>query len=536
MMNVSPVTASRGAWIALIAALLGWMFDGAEMGLFPLIGRPALQSLLSQPSIDKGALEAQVAGWMSVITAAFLIGAAAGGVVFGWLGDRIGRVRAMALSILTYAVLTGLGCLAQSPWQIAGLRFLAALGMGGEWSLGVALVMEIWPNRSRAFMAGLIGAAANVGYLIIAMAGVFILQRVDAFGEWLVAQGISDERAAWWVGGRGWRLMMALGAAPALLTFFIRAAAPESPAWLAKQSLGGKWSSKDLIGVGIGLLGAGLALVFWIEPVVRSLPEVMKSGFAIGALRIGGTLIGLALAAGGFLYPVYAFMLRRRADGGKQLTNPLPRMILAACLSGTPLLGTWASVQWAPTWADQLVEKAAQTQESPSATSRPPAKEWTQMASASGAILGTLLAAWLGGWLGRRVTYCLLCVASMLAVCWLFLFHTEFGAAFLLAVFLAGASTASFYGWLPLYLPELFASEVRATGQGFGFNFGRILSAIGVMQTGALMSVFADGATLGPLKIPGGYPFACSAMSLIYFVGLGVIWLAPETKDQPLPD
>src|SRR5437867_1678562 len=83
--------------------------------------------------------------------------------LFGWLGDRIGRVRAMALSVLMYSVFTGLCGLAQDPWQLAGLRFLSALGMGGEWALGVALVMESWRAESRPVLAGLIGAAANVG-------------------------------------------------------------------------------------------------------------------------------------------------------------------------------------------------------------------------------------------------------------------------------------------------------------------------------------------------------------------------------------
>lgn len=88
--------------------------------------------------------------------AAFLVGAATSGVLFGWLGNRIGRVRAMTLSVLTYAIFTGLCGFTGSAWQLGVLRFIAALGMGGEWSLGVALVMEIWPNRSRTFMAGLI--------------------------------------------------------------------------------------------------------------------------------------------------------------------------------------------------------------------------------------------------------------------------------------------------------------------------------------------------------------------------------------------
>src|SRR5438445_4997313 len=130
--------ANRGKWLALTAALLGWMFDGAEMGVFSLVGRPALQDLLG-PSAEK-----TIGLWFSVVTAGFLVGAATGGVLFGWLGDRLGRVRAMMLSILTYAIFSGLCCLARTAEQIALFRFISALGMGGEWSLGVALVMEIW--------------------------------------------------------------------------------------------------------------------------------------------------------------------------------------------------------------------------------------------------------------------------------------------------------------------------------------------------------------------------------------------------------
>src|SRR5262249_36188461 len=113
-------------------------------------------------------VDEQVGLWFGRITAAFLLGAALGGWGFGWLGDRIGRVRAMVLSVLTYALFTGLCGLAQDPAQLAGLRFLSALGMGGEWALGVALVMESWRPEARPVLAGLIGAAANVGFLLTA--------------------------------------------------------------------------------------------------------------------------------------------------------------------------------------------------------------------------------------------------------------------------------------------------------------------------------------------------------------------------------
>src|SRR5262249_35035444 len=154
-----PVVASKGKWLALTAALLGWMFDGLEMGLFPQVARPALREPLGPPATD-----AAVGHAYPVLGAGFRGGAATGGVLLGWLGDRLGRVRAMTLSVLTYALFSGLCGVATAAWQIAGLRFVAALGMGGEWSLGVALVMEVWQVRSRGLLAGLIGSAANLGY------------------------------------------------------------------------------------------------------------------------------------------------------------------------------------------------------------------------------------------------------------------------------------------------------------------------------------------------------------------------------------
>src|SRR4029079_8239937 len=107
--------------MALAAALLGWLFDGFEMGMFPLVGQKAIVELLpTQTPIERNE-------WFGVIMAGFLVGAATGGVLFGWLGDRLGRVRAMALSIFTYAVFTGLCGFATQAWHIAAFRFIASL-------------------------------------------------------------------------------------------------------------------------------------------------------------------------------------------------------------------------------------------------------------------------------------------------------------------------------------------------------------------------------------------------------------------------
>lgn len=498
----------RGAWMALAAALLGWMFDGFEMGLFPLVARPALKELL--PSAD----EAAIGFWFGIVTSVFLVGAATGGVLFGWLGDRIGRVRAMALSVLTYAIFTGLCGFAASGTQLGVLRFIASLGMGGEWSLGVALVMEVWPNKSRAFMAGLIGAAANVGYLLVGVVGIFLATILKDLEIGLVDLGLAQEWVDTLVRNQGWRIMMMIGTAPALLTFLIRLFVPESKRWEHEKSTGATshWAARDLLGVLVGAMGPVLIMYLWA--VDHAMP-----------MRIIGTLAGLAIATAGYTYPVIRY-LQRLASGDHAVARPwkpiLRRMLLAAGISSVALLGTWGAAQWAAPWAGKLE----------SDQSLHP-KEWTQMASAMGAIIGTIAAALVGDWLGRRITYSLLCFLSLISLLVLYQGNTEYGSMFLASTFLVGICTASFYGWLPLYLPELFHTNIRATGQGFGYNFGRIIAAVGALQTGSL---FANNIYLFGREFEGGYPFACSVMSAIYVVGIVLIWFAPETKGKPLPE
>jgi MFS family permease len=511
--------AGRGRWTALAAALLGWMFDGLEMGLFPLVARPALADLT-------GTTDDQVISrWFAVATAGFLVGAATGGVLFGWLGDRLGRVRALTLSVLTYAVFSGLCGLSTAAWQVAVLRFLSALGMGGEWSLGVALVMEVWPDRSRTLLAGLIGAVANFGYMFIALLGLGLACVLLPLGDGLREMGLPPAWVDALVGHSGWRLLMLLGAAPAVLTFFIRLFVPESGRWEQERAQGrtAGWATRDLAGVLVGAAACAFILYLWADP-----------GVGWGA-RAAGSLAGVAVVTAGFLYPVVRYL--QRGDGPGVVVSWRPtvaRMLLGACLSGVPLLATWAAIQWAPVWADQLAERqAASERRQRAAEGADPAqvrkddsmKAYTQASSAFGAVIGTLVAAFAGNWLGRRPSYVVLCLASLGSALLFFRTNDHLGPYFLATVFLAGACTASFYGWLPLYLPELFPTRVRATGQGFSFNFGRILAAVGVLQTGALMGVFDND-----------YARACSVMSLIYLAGLAIIWLAPETHGRPLPD
>jgi MFS family permease len=527
--------AARGKWLALIAALLGWMFDGLEMGLFPLVARPALSDLMGVTN------EAEVGRWFGVATAAFLVGAATGGVLFGWLGDRLGRVRAMTLSVFTYAVFTGLCGLATSPEQIAGLRFLSALGMGGEWALGVALVMEIWPDQSRAVLAGLIGAAANVGYLLVGVLGLWLAALLPEIRRFLLSAGLSEPTVEWLARNSGWRLLLLLGATPALLTLLIRLFVPESQRWRHEHGRGATshWAKRDLTGVLVGSLAACAMIYLW------------GWDFTLG-LRLAGSVVALVVVTLGYLYPVWRYLQRSASVSHLSAREAWPtvrRMLLGACLGGIPLLATWAAIQWASVWADQLSERELRSKLYPALaanvvlpgsgavvlapvatdphvlTRDTTAKAYTQFWSALGAVLGCVAGALFGDWFGRRWAYTLLCAGSLASVLFFFQMNDHYGPKFLISVFVAGGLSASFYGWLPLYLPELFPTRVRATGQGFSYNFGRILAAVGTLQTGTLIGLLG-----------GSYPQACSIMSLIYVVGMAVIWLAPETRGQPLPE
>jgi MFS transporter, SHS family, sialic acid transporter len=501
--------------MALTAALLGWMFDGAEMGVFSMVGRSAIQDMLGIDGAPTKIQEEQIGFFFGVIIAIFLVGAATGGVLFGWLGDRIGRVRAMSLSVLTYALFTGFCGLAQDPLQLAALRFIAALGMGGEWSLGVALVMEVWPNRSRALMAGLIGAAANFGYMLVGVIGLLLATILIELEQSLSSIGLADETVAMLVAHKGWRLMMILGTLPALLTFFIRIFVPESKQWEEEKIKGSvsHWAPADLLGVLVGGLGPALIVYVWAERTNST------------SMRILGTFIGLAIAVIGYTFPIFRFLQRSNSGQllGEGSTWPtIRRMYLGAMLSGVALMGSWASAQWAPSWAAQLTQNQHNS------------KEWTQITLSIGALVGAFLFALIGNWLNRKITYAMMCVLSMMAAFTFYQMHADFNTSFLIWVFLLGVCTSSFYGWLPLYLPELFTTKVRATGQGFSYNFGRIVAAIGTLQMGALLPWFAETKTYAGLQ--GGYPAACSYISVIYVVGLVVICWAPETRSKPLPE
>jgi len=511
----------RGQIMTLLAAFLGWMFDGMEMGIFPLVARPALNQMQLAAQI---ADENFVQRWMGIITALFLLGAACGGLVFGWLGDRVGRVKAMTWSILCYSLFTGACYFAQEPWHLGALRFIAALGMGGEWALGVALVMESWPGAKRPLLAGLIGAAANAGYALIAILAI-----------------------AFPITPTSWRWVMMVGAAPALLTFFIRLFVPESERWRESLKRGPSRPVREILAPPLlkntllAVAFASIALIvtwgivqwipLWADQMTSDKLRLRQAG-VVALLEKAQSESPQSSAISQALTGAQAAL--QKLTKNKVDAASADMATVSACLEqadgGAPETGA----EIAPSYVRQAATHQAEILED--TRHQPKIKGYIQLISSIGAIFGCLIAPMVGGRFGRRPVYFGLCLMSLVACSILFRAFHDYSTLFLAMVFPVGFFTAAFYGWLPLYLPELFPTRVRATGQGLAFNFGRILAAVGAWQMGPLMAYFAGiGAKHGDHPV-SGYAQGGATIVLIYLVGMAIIWLAPETKDKPLPE
>ncbi len=257
---------TRYQWLVLFVAWLGWVFDSMDSTIYALVLQPALHDLLRAP--DGGPVTADVIGWYGgIIFSIFLIGWAIGGVLFGVLADNFGRTRALVFTILIYAVFTGLAALSHTWWQLALFRFITALGIGGEWAAGAALVAEVWPEDKRTKAAGLLQSAWAVGFFVAALLNLLLRDC-------------------------GWRPIFLVGVAPALVALFVRMWVREPERWVKaraeERQAGGTRPLKlmELFSPGLlraTLAGSGLAFVAvfglwgatnWTPMLIRALPEM----------------------------------------------------------------------------------------------------------------------------------------------------------------------------------------------------------------------------------------------------------------------
>ena len=156
--------------LTAIAAWLGWTFDGLDMHLYTLVAAPFVAELIGVAATT----DPRVGRYGSIVQGGFMLGWALGGGFFGRIGDRLGRARALSLTVLTYAAFTGLSVFAHAWWHLLIFRFLAALGIGGEWAVGASLLSETWPRQWRPWIAAVLQTGVNVGILGAGLANIVL--------------------------------------------------------------------------------------------------------------------------------------------------------------------------------------------------------------------------------------------------------------------------------------------------------------------------------------------------------------------------
>lgn len=242
-------------WYVLTIAALGWLFDTMDQQLFVLARTPALKSLLGP--------DADVPFYSGVATTVFIVGWATGGLVFGLIGDKLGRARTMIWTILLYSIFTGLSAVSVTWWDFTLYRFMTGMGVGGEFAAGVALVAEVMPQRARPFALGLLQALSALGNM--AAAGISLLLPPQ-----LEIQGVS-----------GWRWMFLVGIVPAILVIFIRRGLREPEAWVQAKMAAEQGEREDLMHQKLGDIAELFGTPRWLG---RALIGITLSSAGVMAL------------------------------------------------------------------------------------------------------------------------------------------------------------------------------------------------------------------------------------------------------------
>ena len=410
------------AWLALASAGLAWMFDAMDFLLFTLVLFPTISELIG--SSNPG----QVAAVGGIVVSCKILAWGVGGIIFGVLADRVGRARTMLVTVLIYALFTGLCSLAQSWWQLAALQALAGLGLGGEWAAGAALVSETWPERTRPRAVQVMQLCFGLGFFLAALVNLV----VSPFG---------------------WRWVFVAGVVPAPVILLLRMFVQEPDRWRAARR---EWAS---------------------DPKLNRLTGTFRAIFAPGIRR--GTIIGVLLALS----------------------------MLLGSNSVQPLSATWIHALLPPgqqALAGQVISHF-------------------YLLSSIGGIAGYACLMWPVERLPRRCAYTLVALGCAVVTLVMFLTVTSTREMLFFAPFY-GFFTIGGFGFFAVYLPELFPTAIRATGQGFCWNMARSVAALGPLTTGMLVSAL------------GSVPAAGRLIAFVYVLGLVAIRFGPETKGQPLQD
>ncbi|MEQ1859104.1 MAG: MFS transporter [Chthoniobacteraceae bacterium] len=276
---------TRYQWLVVIIASAGWVFDAFEGQLFNIERNQMLSDILRVPQNHP-----DVRRWGENFLGIFLLGGTLGGIFFGWLGDRWGRRPTMVLTILFYSIFSGLTYFADSLWHVGVLRFLVAMGVGGEWAVAAALVAEAVPQHARAHMSGLFHSTSVLGAFFAAWVGIAV--------------------------GENWRLAFLIGVLPALLVVWVRARVKEPESWHAAKEKGAqlgsfrdlllnpRWAKRAIFGVLLAAVGLGtfwavtvagqdLAKDFLMRDGVPVAEATSRAKFAYGNVQALGAAVGM---------------------------------------------------------------------------------------------------------------------------------------------------------------------------------------------------------------------------------------------------
>lgn len=470
---------TRYQWTVLVIASLGWVFDVFEGQIFVASSNDAMPSFIARDMARSGEVlspQDQVGlkqFYNNIAFAAFLLGGAFGGIVFGMLSDRIGRKRTMTLTIVFYSLFTCVSAFSAEWWHLAALRFLVAMGVGGEWAVASALVYEEFPKRSRAHVGGIFHASSVLGTYLALGATTFLIGNA-AVNRWITERaiewGVTDPILAESV---PWRIGFAIGALPALLIIWIRVSLKEPEEWRRARAAATQDPSRQA-----GRLGELL------EPAL-----------------LRNTLVGFTLAAVGM-----ATFWGVHVHGKEALKQAGQRIVEA------------------DTTLDEAQRQAA-------------VKRWEMLGMflvTTGGGIGLIAFGPITHRLGRRLAFLLYHLGGVASAGLLFGWMQNSPATLtptalypLLAVF--GFLTLGMHAGYAIYFPELFPTRLRGTGAGFCFNGGRIAAAPILFLSGWLQK----GLNVGWVDIPQiGLAKSCLWLSGLYLLGALVLLAAPETKHQ----
>jgi MFS family permease len=304
-MRRNPPRLNRNQVRSFWAAWAGWTMDGMDSFIYSLVLVPALRDLLPKSGI--AATPANVGYYGGLLFAVFMIGWGTA-LIWGPIADRFGRVRTMMFSISWFSLFTLLSAFATGVWSLAILRFLAGVGIGGEWSVGAALVAEEWPEERRSKGGAWMHTGYYVGFFLAAAANYFVGSRF------------------------GWRYMFVVGGVPALLVGFIRNNVQEPQRWANKlEDLGKQWKMHhaflelfspryrrrtvfNSIYLIVSLVGLWAAAVY--VPAAMTYISARTGHTAMEAAKLASystALLGIATVLGALLVPLLAERWGRRA-------------------------------------------------------------------------------------------------------------------------------------------------------------------------------------------------------------------------------